>query len=75
MKKMFLSLLFLIWAVLFTGCFTNIWNQTDQIYLSAFWTEPFWDIEISGNVAKFFEMNMLDYENRIQIQVSIVLKW
>lgn len=75
MKKMFLSLLFLIWAVLFTGCFTNIWNQTDQIYLSAFWTEPFWNIEISGNVAKFFEMNMLDYENRIQIPVSIVLKW
>ena len=39
--------------------------------LTAFGTEPFWDISISGNEAIFFEMGMEDYENKKPFPITI----
>ena len=76
-----------LFSLLLSWCFDK-WGQisdintvsdgeaTDNILLSAFGTEPFWDLTISWNMATFFEMNMQDYENKIQIPVTVkVDKW
>ena len=38
---------------------------------SAFWVEPFWDLDLSWNEVTFFEMSMEDYENKISIPVTV----
>ena len=86
MKKIIITMLGFIVLTL-TWCWNNsnlsnldnilnqnnneIENETSEKYLTAFWTEPYWDINISWNMATFFEMNMEDYENRIEIPITL----
>lgn len=42
--------------------------------LTAFGTEPFWDLTISGNEAVFFEMEMEDYENKKTFPITMKIE-
>ena len=82
MKKV-LGLLFISVAsvLLLTWCFErdnvdssvtvendDFWNK----FLTAFWTEPFWDLEISWWIAKF---SSPIYDTNVEIPVSIRKEW
>ena len=47
-------------------------NDLSNKYLTAFWTEPFWSIEISWWIAKF---SSLMYETDIEVPVNIWKEW
>lgn len=84
-KSAFLSLLGLFWiSFLLTWCLekpdqpenlpTHQEKQEEKseiISLSAFGTEPFWDLTISGNEAVFFEMSMEEYENKKTFPITM----
>lgn len=46
-------------------------EEANKQNLTAFWVEPFWDLDISWNQMSFFEMEMQDYENRITVPVVL----
>lgn len=81
MKKLLLFSLccfFLSWCLWHEEDINLEQNNSDDTWLvlehntfSAFWVEPFWDLDLSWNEVTFFEMSMEDYENKISIPVTV----
>ena len=84
MKKIWLFLSLLTCSILLTWCFIKIRTETSNKpeepinedlsnkYLTAFWTEPFWDIEIKDWIAK---LSSPMFETEYEESVIITKEW
>ena len=83
MKKIWFIVSLLTCSILLCWCFVKVdvepndkpeipVNEYTNKYLTAFWTEPFWDIEISWWIAKFSSPM---YETDVTVPITIWKEW
>lgn len=79
MKKVWLFYWLMIFSILLSWCFvklnintTDTTNDYKNKYLSAFWTEPYWDLEISWWIAKFSSPM---YDTDVEVPINIRKEW